>query len=53
MVLDGLLGRVLDPSRLQMLLANIPYRSDDAEKRRKDDLERVRRERVSLDPLRS
>lgn len=48
-VLDGLLRRVLEPSRLKMLLADVLDRSDDAEKRRKDDLDRIRRERVSAE----
>ncbi len=48
-VLDGLLGRVLQPERLKVLLAEVLDRSDDAEKRRKDDLDRVRRERIAAE----
>lgn len=48
-VLEGLLGRVLEPSRLKFLLADVLDRSDDAEKRRKEDWERVRRERVAAE----
>ena len=48
-VLDGLLHRVLQPARLKVLLADILDRSDDAETRRKDDFERVRRERVAAE----
>ena len=48
-VLDGLLRRVLEPSRLKVLLADVLDRSDDAEKRRKADLDRIRRERVSAE----
>lgn len=48
-VLDGLLHRVLEPSRLKLLLADVLDRSDDAEKRRKDDLDRVRRERIAAE----
>lgn len=48
-VLDGLLHRVLQPARLKMLLAHVLDRSDDAEKRRKDDLDRVRRERIAAE----
>lgn len=48
-VLDGLLGRVLQPDRLKVLLADVLDRSDDAEKRRKDDLDRVRRERIAAE----
>ena len=48
-MLDGLLGRVLQPDRLKVLLANVLDRSDDAEKRRKDDLDRVRRERIAAE----
>jgi site-specific DNA recombinase len=46
-VLDGLLHRVLQPERLKVLLADVLDRSDDAETRRKDDLDRVRRERIA------
>ena len=48
-VLDGLFRRVLEPSRLKLLLADVLDRSDDAEKRRKDDLDRVRRERIAAE----
>lgn len=48
-VLEGLLGRILQPERLKMLLAEVLDRSDDAEKRRKDDLDRVRRERIAAE----
>ncbi|WP_082472886.1 recombinase family protein [Sphingomonas sp. Leaf357] len=48
-VLDGLLDRVLQPDRLKVLLADVLDRSDDAEKRRKDDLDRVRRERIAAE----
>jgi DNA invertase Pin-like site-specific DNA recombinase len=48
-VLDGLLRRVLEPSRLKLLLADVLDRSDDAEKRRKDDLARVRHERIAAE----
>ena len=48
-VLDGLLGRILQPERLKVLLADVLDRSDDAEKRRKDDLDRVRRERIAAE----
>lgn len=48
-VLDGLLHRVLQPARLKVLLADVLDRSDDAEKRRKDDLDRVRRERIAAE----
>ena len=48
-VLDGLLHRVLQPERLKVLLADVLDRSDDAEKRRKDDLDRVRRERIAAE----
>ena len=48
-VLDGLLRRVLEPSRLKVLLSDVLDRSDDAEKRRKDDLDRVRRERIAAE----
>lgn len=48
-VLTGLLQRVLEPSRLKLLLADVLDRSDDAEKRRKDDLDRVRRERIAAE----
>jgi hypothetical protein len=48
-VLNGLLHRVLQPARLKALLADVLDRSDDAEKRRKDDLDRVRRERIAAE----
>ena len=48
-VLDGFLQRVLQPARLKVLLADVLDRSDDAEKRRKDDLDRVRRERIAAE----
>lgn len=48
-VLDGLLLRILQPERLKVLLADVLDRSDDAETRRKDDLDRVRRERIAAE----
>lgn len=48
-VLDGLLNRILQPERLKVLLADVLDRSDDAETRRKDDLDRVRRERIAAE----
>lgn len=48
-VLDGLLHRVLQPERLKVLLTDVLDRSNDAETRRKDDLERVRRERIAAE----
>ena len=48
-MLDGLLHRVLQPERLKVLLADVLDRSDDAETRRKDDLDRVRRERIAAE----
>ena len=48
-VLDGLLQRVLEPSRLKLLLADVLDRSDDAATRRRDDLDRVRRERIAAE----
>lgn len=46
---DVLLRRVLEPGRLKLLLADALDRSDDAERRRKDDLDRVRRERIAVE----
>lgn len=48
-VLGGLLHRVLAPDRLRALLANVLDRSDDARQRRKQDLDRVRRERIAAE----
>jgi DNA invertase Pin-like site-specific DNA recombinase len=48
-VLDGLLERVLEPSRLKLLLAGVLDRSDDADQRRREDLDRIRRERVAAE----
>ena len=48
-VLDGLLGRVLQPDRLKVLLVGVLDRSDDAEKRRKGDLDCVRHERTATE----
>lgn len=44
MVTDLLLDRILDPARLKQLLAEMIERSDDADERRRSDLERIRRE---------
>jgi site-specific DNA recombinase len=48
-VLDGLLHRVLEPSRLKLLLSNVLDRSGEAQSRRKEDLARVRRERIAAE----
>lgn len=48
-VLDGLFHRVLAPSRLRELLADVLDRSDDARQRRAQDLDRVRRERIAAE----
>lgn len=48
-VLDGLLERVLEPSRLKLLLTDVLDRSDDADQRRRADLDRIRRERVAAE----
>lgn len=48
-VLDGLLHRVLEPSRLELLLSNVLDRSGEAQSRRKEDLARVRRERIAAE----
>ena len=48
-VLDVLLKRVLEPERLKLLLAQVLERSDEADARRKADLDRVRRERVAAE----
>ena len=48
-VLRGLLDRVLEPSRLKLLLAEVLDRSGEAEQRRRADYDRVRRERVGAE----
>lgn len=48
-VLDGLLHRVLEPSRLELLLSNVLDRSGEAQSRRKEDLARVRREHIAAE----
>lgn len=48
-VLDGLLERVLQPQRLKELLEAVLERSDASMVTRMEDLERVRRERVSAE----
>lgn len=48
-VLDGLLKRVLAPARLRVLLADVLDRSDEAQERRREDHDRVRRERIAAE----
>ncbi|WP_174279461.1 recombinase family protein [Sphingomonas bacterium] len=48
-VLDTLLERVLEPERLKLLLAQVLERSDAADQRRRSDLDRVRREKVTAE----
>lgn len=46
-VTGALLERILQPDRLKILLADVLERSDDADERRRTDLDRIRRERVA------
>ena len=48
-VVSGLLDRVLEPKRLKKLLADVLDLSDAADEKRKNDLDRVRRERVEVE----
>lgn len=48
-VLEGLLKRVLEPKRLRELLADVLDRSDAAAERRREDYDRVRRERIAAE----
>ena len=48
-MLDTLLDRVLEPERLKLLLAQVLELSDAADERRRQDLDRVRRERIATE----
>ncbi|MFN6933918.1 MAG: recombinase family protein [Tsuneonella sp.] len=48
-VVRGLLDRVLEPNRLKNLLADVLDLSDTADKKRQQDLDRIRRERVQAE----